>query len=681
MANTSYREVKLLNKDGLHARPASLFARTAVKFKSEIEVCARNKTVDGKSIIDLLTLGASKDTTLLIKAKGEDSEDALNSLEGLVKDRLKEDFMEKKKGVTVNPGIVIGDAYVLPAEGCFIQRHIIHPEEVQNEIKRLKNAIKEAKAEIIKLEKNVTDKLGQEIGEIFGCHHLLLEDKHLNNEFLIKIRRHNFSAEYAVSVTLRAYVKKFQEISDPYLSGRVSDIYDIEKRLLRKLFGEKQEDLRHLTKEVILVAHDLSPSQTASLDTQKVKGFVTDAGGRTSHTAIVAKALGIPAIVGMANVSLDVIGGDKIIIDGNEGIVIIRPDEKTLREYSLKEKEISIFEKDLATQLKDLPSVTLDGREILLLSNIEFPSEIKTSINNGASGIGLYRTEFLYMGDKVRQPTEEDHFNAYSQSVKELGDRSIVIRTCDLGGDKFALDEGYREMNPFMGQRSIRYCLEHIDIFKRQIRAILRASALGNVKILFPMISSIEELVAVKSIVCEVKDALAEKGTPFDKNIKIGIMVEVPSAAILADILAKKVDFFSIGTNDLIQYALAVDRNNEKVAHLYSPAHPAILRLLKTTIDAAEENNIGVTMCGEMGGELEYTVLLIGLGLKELSVVPATIPEIKRIVRSIKYEDAKRIAEDVFKFEDPKKISAFLKDMTKEILPEIFLDKQKRYPS
>ena len=673
--NFSQGEVTLKNNEGLHARPAAIFVEKAAVFKSKITIFAKNKEVEGKSIIDLLTLGAAKDTKLLIKAEGEDCKAALNALVNLVKGNFKAGFMKKKKGISVNPGVAIGEAFVLPSEGYFIARHFIKPGEISNEITKLENCIKDAQKDINQLEKTVTDKFGKEIGEIFGSHQTLLQDKHLKNTFINKIRTHCFCAEYAVSITLRSYVKKFNEIKDSYLAERVRDIYDIEKRLLKKLLGEKREDLNHLSKGVILVAHDLSPSQAASLDEKKVKGFITDVGGKASHTSIVAKALGIPAVVGLRDASVDLFGGDKIIVDGNDGVVFIRPDENVEKEYQKKERQIHIIEKKISDQFKDLPSKTLDGCQIELLGNIKFPREIKGTLKHGASGIGLYRTEFLYM-EKNGNPTEDDHFKAYSKAVSYLeNDNPIIIRTYDIGGDKFVNDEvNYGESNPFLGQRSIRYCLEHVDVFKIQLRALLRTSAIGNVKILFPMISSLDELLTTKEILKEVMDELLQKGIPFNKDVETGIMIEVPSTAILADIFAKEIDFFSIGTNDLVQYTLAVDRNNEKVAHLYSPIHPAILRLIKTVIDAARENKIDVGLCGEMGGELPFTILLIGLGLTTLSVSPANVlPEVKKIICSITYEQAKEVADIAMKFKNFSETDKFLRETTKDILPEMLL--------
>jgi len=666
------RRTKIINTNGLHARPATRFAEVANKFNSEIFVKTENKEeVNGKSIIDLLTLGAKRGTELLITADGDDKEIALDALEGLVNDGFNEDSMETRKGIAVSPGVVIKDAFVLESEGFRIPRHLVKEEEIPKEISRLEEATKVAWEEIEKLEDRVSTNLGSEIGSIFATHKLMLQDKLLLREFSKKVEQHRFSAEYAVTLVLRVYIKKFESVDDPYLAARVGDIYDIEKRLLRNLLGEKREELKNLTKEVVVVAHDLSPSQIASLDTTKVRGFVTDLGSRNSHAAIVARALGIPAVVGLETATVDVFGGDRVIIDGNRGDVIVRPDEETIKEYQLIEKDFHVFEEKLTSELKDLPAVTLDGREIMILGNIEFPRDISPNLNQGAAGIGLYRTEFLFLGSN-ESPTEEEHFKAYSQAVQELGDKPLIIRTVDLGGDKFFPANSNTELNPFLGCRSIRYCLEHPNIFKSQLRAILRASALGKAKIMFPLISSLQELRKAKDIVKEVMEELNQKGIDFDEKIETGIMIEVPSAAMVADDLAKEADFFSIGTNDLIQYTMAVDRGNEKVAHLYSPAHPAILKLLKMTINAAEENDIKIGICGEMGGEIEYTILLLGLGLREFSVAPAMIiPEVKKIIRSVTYERAKEAAETVCSYDDPAKTIEYLRNIVREIIPEL----------
>lgn len=672
------RKVKISNSNGMHARPATKFAEIANKYDSEIRIKTKNKEVDGKSIIELLTLGAENGTEIIISAKGPDAAEALDALEGLVKSKFEEEFMEIRKGIAVSPGVVIREAFMFESEGYRIPRHIIRKDEVEGEIYRLEKAIEDSKKEIHDLEQTVSENLGSEIGSIFGTHRMVLQDVRLKNEIVEKIKKTNFTPEFAVSLALRVYIRKFQDVHDPYLAERVTDIFDIERRLLRNLLGEKREELKNLAEEVILVAHDLTPSQTASLDTEKVKGFATDVGGRTSHTAIVARALGIPAVVGLGAITADVFGGDMVIIDGNSGIVIVRPDDETLATYQSKVKSIHVFEEKLVTELKDQPSTTRDDKHISIFGNIEFPKEININVKYGAEGIGLYRTEFLYLGSP-RPPTEEEHLEAYTTVVRELQDKPIIIRTLDLGADKFDYSDERKEGNPFLGCRSIRYCFENPSIFKIQLRAILRASALGNVKILFPLISSLQELRRAKQMVWETMEELDKENIPFNKNIPMGIMLEVPSSVMIADILAKECDFFSIGTNDLIQYSLAVDRNNERVAYLYCPVHPAILRLLKLAIKAADENHIPIGICGQMGSEIEYTAPLIGLGLTEFSVAPAmVIPEIKKVVRSITFERAKEIAETACQFDDPDKTINYLRNIAIDILPEVF--EGQKYP-
>lgn len=666
------RKVKISNSNGMHARPATKFAEIANKYTSEIRIKTKNKEVDGKSVIELLTLGAENDTEIVMSAKGVDAAEALDALEGLVKSKFEEEFMEIRKGIAVSPGVVIREAFMFESEGYRIPRHIIRKEEVDGEIYRLEKAIEDSKKEIQDLESRVSENLGSEIGSIFGTHRMVLQDIRLKNEIIDKIKKTNFTPEFAVSLALRVYIRKFQDVNDSYLAERVSDIFDVERRLLRNLLGEKREELKNLAQEVVLIAHDISPSQTASLDTEKVRGFATDVGGRTSHTAIVARALGIPAVVGLGTITTDIFGGDTVIVDGNRGIVIVRPDEETLLTYQSKVKSIHVFEEKLATELRDQPSTTRDGKHISIYGNIEFPKETHINTKYGAEGIGLYRTEFLYLGSPT-PPTEEEHLEAYTSVVRELKDKPIIIRTLDLGADKFALSDDRKEGNPFLGCRSIRYCFENPSIFRIQLRAILRASAMGDVKILFPLISSLQELRRAKQMVWEVMKELDKEKIPFNKNIEMGIMIEVPSSVMIADTLAKECDFFSIGTNDLIQYSLAVDRNNERVAYLYCPVHPAILRLLKLAIKAAEENNIPVGICGEMGSEVEYAIPLIGLGITEFSVAPATIiPEIKKIVRSVTLEKAKEVAETACRFDDPEKTMNYLRNIAIEILPEAF---------
>ncbi len=577
--------------------------------------------------------------------------------------------MEIKKGIAASPGIAIAPAFVLDAEGVRIPQRAVSEQDIPHEIERLDIGLLKAKEEIETTVGAVRRRLGPDYADIFAVHKKMLDDRRLRDQIISFIKEKQCSAEYAVSRTMRGYARLFRGITDHYLAQRVADIDDVEQRLLRALLGEKREELSHLAEKVILVAHDLAPSQTAMLDREKVVGFATDAGGRTSHTAIVARAFQIPAVVGLGDVLNDVAGGDLVIVDGHRGIVIINPDESTLQNYREREQSIHLFEARLLTELKDLPAVTLDGRGIELLANIEFPSEVTLCLQHGADGVGLYRTEFLYVG-ATTPPSEEDHYKAYSRAAQELGGKRLVIRTVDLGADKFS--SGVPERNPFLGCRSIRFCLRNVSLFKTQIRAILRASVLGNVQMMFPLITTIEEVRRAKEIVREVMEEMRRNNMPFNEKIPVGIMIEVPSAALLSDVLAPESDFFSIGTNDLIQYTLAVDRGNETVSHLFSPTHPAILRLLTMVINAASKNSIRVAMCGEMSGEVPFVALLIGLGLRELSVSPAVIPDVKKVIRSITYEEAKAIAEKSFTFTRAEETMEFLKRYTSEILPEAF---------
>ncbi len=661
-------QCSILNVDGLHARPATRFAKLANQFASEIKVSAKHKEVNGKSVIELLTLGAERGTDIRITATGMDAQEAINALRALVSSNFDEQVMLTRKGIALAPGVVAGKAYILEGKEYWILRSFISEEQIPQEVKRLEKAIREAKQELRELEGRVSSRLGHEVGTILGAHRTILQDHRLKEEFITKIKDLRVKAEFAIYSVLRNYIKEFQSLDDTYLKERTGDILDIEDRLLRILGGEKKETLTHLKEEVVLIAHDLTPSQAASLDTARIKGFATEVGGRTSHTAILARTLGIPGVVGLGRITTDVYPGDPIIIDGNRGIVIVRPDEETLEEYKKKEKTIRVFESRLTQQLRVQPAETPDGRQIQIFANIDFPKEIEVFLRYGATGVGLYRTEYIFLECR-NSPTEEDHYNAYLSAIKELKGKPLVIRTVDLGADKFG--DGYKEANPFLGCRSIRYCFEHPELFLAQLKALLRASSWNKeLKILFPLISCLSELRQAKAMVHEAMEVLSRRGEAFNEKIPMGVMIEVPSSVLIADSLAKEADFFSIGTNDLVQYSLAIDRDNEKVASMYCPAHPAILRLLRMCIEVAENNNIPVTMCGEMGSELEYIILLLGLGIQQFSISsPILIPAIKKIIRSITYEEATEIAEKVSRFTQPEESINYLRKVTNEIIP------------
>jgi phosphoenolpyruvate-protein phosphotransferase (PTS system enzyme I) len=429
--------------------------------------------------------------------------------------------------------------------------------------------------------------------------------------------------------------------------------------------------LRHLRQPVIVLAHDLTPSETAALDPKKVFAFVTEAGGRASHTAIMAGALEIPAVVGLGRFLSDISGGDSVIVDGNAGLVILSPDEETQSRYERTQSNFRSFESGLVG-LRDLPAETKDGIRIALLGNIEFPHETSHCVERGAEGVGLYRTEFLYL-DRKTHPSEEEQTEAYLTVLRSMGSKPVVIRTLDLGADKFSgsTDVTVEERNPFLGLRSVRLCLRNLGLFKTQMRAILRASAFGDVRILFPMVSTIFELRQCKLLLAEVKEDLEDEGVAFNRNLPVGTMIEVPSTAIMADQMAQEVSFFSIGTNDLVQYTLAADRTNETVATLYSPGDPAVLRLIEGVVKAAQKNQIGVNVCGEMSGDPIYTLLLLGMGFRQLSVTPHNIPEIKKIIRSVTLEEAQKVAQEVMCLETARDVNNYLREKTRRILPEV----------
>ena len=580
--------------------------------------------------------------------------------------------MEIIKGIGVSPGVTISTAVVLDAEDIIIPRRAVPAEAVGHEVQRLHDALGQARTDLKVLGADIAAKHGKEIGGIFDFHIGLLRDPSLARQMVEAVEGRQITAEYATSQTMRKLAQQFDAMPDRYLSERVKDIYDIEKRVLRLLIGGKQEGLTHLDRDVAVIAHDLLPSQTAALDRIHVKGFATDVGGRTSHTAIVARAMNIPAVVGLGNATMAVTGGDTIIIDGTRGLLIVDPEPEQIEDYREYARRQKVVEADLAT-LRDLPAETTDGHQVAMLANIEFPSEIDDALSRGAGGIGLYRTEFLYLASDV-EPTEEDHFEAYVEAMNRLEGRPLVIRTLDLGADKYNLEQSRSpEKNPFLGDRSIRLCLHDLPMFKRQIRAILRASGTverADSRIMFPMISTIMELRQAKMVLRDVEEELEDEGVPFRRNIPVGMMIEVPSAALMANNFAKEVNFFSIGTNDLIQYTLAVDRTNERVAGLFNPAHPAVLALIRDVIRAANRNNIGVSVCGEMAGEPLYTLLLLGLGLSTFSMNGPDVPEVKKVIRSTSARHAREVARRVMSFDSERQVIHYLQEELRQILPD-----------
>jgi len=579
--------------------------------------------------------------------------------------------MQIKKGIPASPGICISKVFLLETEPYFVTKHLVEPEDIHREITRFQLAVEEAIKDIQALQQRLSHTLKEKTSSIIDAHITMLRDEHINNQITKEIKENRYTAERAVTTVLKRYTKVFLSIDDDFIANRVQDIYDIEGRLFKKLLKKRSDEISELKDEVAIIAHDLTPTQTISFDQHKIKGIATDAGGATSHTTIIARSLGIPAVVGLKTITFDVSSGDTIIIDGNSGIVIINPDEETIKKYLANERSFLFFERKLFKESKNQPAVTRDGHQVNLYANLDLPSEISLALKYEASGIGLLRTEFLYPSAE-HLPTEKEHFEIYKKIVSRMGGREVVIRTLDVGADKLPLEGTAYERNPFLGFRAIRFSFQQIEVFKTQLRAIIRAAEFGNISIMFPMVSSYDEVIMAKNIMKDVKDEFAAKKIPFNNDIKVGIMIEVPSAAIIADILCKEVDFFSIGTNDLIQYTLAVDRGNEKVASLYQASHPAVLRLIKNVIEVADKNNKTVGMCGEMSGDILYTVVLLGLGLKLFSMGPLMIPEVKKIIRSITFEEAKKVANEALSFADAQSTTNFLREYTKQIVPQLF---------
>ncbi|MFH1772199.1 MAG: phosphoenolpyruvate--protein phosphotransferase [Candidatus Omnitrophota bacterium] len=575
--------------------------------------------------------------------------------------------MIKLKGIAASGGIGISKSVLLGREEFIIPKRKISHEDISREIYRLEEVLIDTRKEISSLQKRIADELGFDHGKIFEAHMLVLEDRVLIEDIIQHIKIKKVNVDYAFSQSIKKYIDTLLKLDDEYLRERVIDIEDVSRRVLRKLLKKEEVSLDKLKGRVVVVSRDLSPSQTATLPRDKIVGFVTDVGGRTSHAAIIARSLGIPAVVGVEVATKTISSQDTVIVDGSEGLVIVNPTEKVLHDY---QKRIQKIHRDSKAVHVFKRTLTKEDRKIVVSANIELPEELGMISDFGAEGIGLYRTEYMFLGRRDL-PNEEEQYKAYLSAAKKVRPHSVIIRTIDIGGDKFLSQyQVPGEMSPFLGWRAIRFCLAHPDIFKIQLRAILRASSEGNVKVMFPMISGIEELLEAKRLINDCKKDLRKSKNSFDENISIGTMIEVPSAALTADTLAKESDFFSIGTNDLIQYCLAVDRVNEKVAYLYEPGHPAVLSLIKKIIDSAHKNNIWVGMCGEMSGEPLFAFLLLGLGLDEFSMPVPLVPRIKELLSMVNINDAKEAAKGIINLHTAKEVVKYLQESLKAILKD-----------
>ncbi|PLX90438.1 MAG: phosphoenolpyruvate--protein phosphotransferase [Desulfuromonas sp.] len=573
-------------------------------------------------------------------------------------------------GIGVSPGIAIGEICLLSRQARVMEWQI-EDFEVEEEIERFTLALEQAKVQLRQVKENVSSKPHlREHLYILDTHLLILEDNLLVQQTIAEIKK-QINAEGALKRTLTKLRQMFDSIEDEYLRERRSDVDAIGDRLQRILAGEYDRDLGEIGKRSLLAAHDLSPADTMQIDKENVLGFITDSGGRTSHTAILARSLEIPAVVGLETVTAIAENRTPAIIDGTTGVVILNPSAETFKEYLQRKQTFEYRERDLLGN-RELPARTRDHFTVTLRGNLEATSEVQAALKYGVEGVGLYRTEFLYM-NRESPPCEEEQAAAYGQMLKEMAPHSVTIRTLDLGGDKVVSDMCVEsEVNPAMGLRAIRFSLKEVELFKTQLRAILRASIHGNVRIMLPMISGVAEIRACKKLLHQVQEDLSREGVPFAENIPIGIMVETPSAILIAPLLAREVDYFSIGTNDLIQYCLAVDRGNEHVAYLYEPMHPAILRALKAACDAARDADIDISICGEMAAEPLYALVLLGLGFNELSMNPSCVPRVKQVIRQLRRQDGEVLLERLMLLPTGKEIAACIEQEMRTLLPDIF---------
>jgi len=578
--------------------------------------------------------------------------------------------LKKLKGIAVSSGIIIGKAHLIDRSRVkILYQYLISDQQVSKEVERFKDALNAAKDQISHLKNRMPDQIKKH-SFILDSHLMIMDDSMFFNATINTILSEKINAEWALKKSIQNIENLFSQIEDPYIKERIVDVEYVAERVLRNLAGKEQESLYEINERVIIVAHELSPADTSSINIGKVMGFMTDVGGRTSHAAIIAQSLKIPAVVGLESVTRQVQEGTLLIVDGNTGEVIIDPDDDLIILYQEKQINQEKFESSII-RLSHLPAETKDGHKISVRANIEFLEEVATAKDHGAEGIGLYRTEFHYLRAQGL-PTEDELFEDYKEVAEIIAPNPVTVRTLDLGGDRFSSEISWtKETNPALGLRAIRFCLQQPEMFKSQLRAILRASAFGNIQVMFPMISGLQELLDSKKILREVMAELDQEGVPYERNIKVGLMIEVPSAVTVADILAKHADFFSIGTNDLIQYALAIDRVNEHVAFMYQPFHPAILRMILQVIKAAKQASIKVALCGEMAGDPLCTSVLLAMGIDELSLNAGGIPMIKKVIRSLSLDKAKTDLRRIMKLDTAAQVREFILKKMKPLLDEL----------
>ena len=574
------------------------------------------------------------------------------------------------KGIGVSPGIAIGRAVIVEKRVASVYRVPIREEEVPAEVTRFMESLEKTRDELLELKFKVARSMGDEYAQIFEAHAMMVGDASFADKVAQKIETEQVNAEWALAEVQEELQARFASFDDEYLRERVADVKDVAERVLVNLQGVAHHDLSEITHDVVILADDLTPSDTIHFNRRPIVGFATEVGGRTSHTSIIAKSLFMPAVIGVPRLTKIVDNDELVIVDGYEGTIVVNPSPAMVTEYLGRESRHEEAEQKLLEN-RELPATTKDHHRISLQANIELVEELDDARKFGAEGIGLYRSEFLYISTSPDLPTEEEHFNVYRQLAEATAPNWCVIRTFDLGGKKLAREVmGSKEDNPVLGLRALRLCMQHRGMFRTQLRALLRASAFGRIKIMFPLVSGVQELRQVKTLIRELRLELDAEGVAYNKDLQIGIMIEVPSAAVIADLLATEADFFAIGTNDLIQYSLAIDRGNENVSYLYEPLHPALLRLIKGVIDAGKRAGIPVSMCGEMASDPIYAIVLLGLGLENFSMNPSAIPVVKNVIRSVRYRDCRRIAEAALQKKTAQEIEEFIIESVAMRFPE-----------
>jgi len=684
------RSLKVINELGMHAHAAGQIVELAYKYRAKLFLRKDSREVDGSSILSILSLACPKGSEIKARIVGVDAKEFMDDLERLFKSKFGETEqgkyqprkkIMKMKGFPVSPGITIGKAHHLDrSKTTIFYRKLINKKEIDKEINRFRHAVDMAKEQIQTFKSNITEQV-KGYAFVLDTHSMILDDSLLFDSTIQRIKKEKVNAGWALKKSVNNIHHLFKKVEDEYIGRRMDDVDSVSERVLRNLTGVEPDSLAGIKKEVIIVAHSLSPCDIVEINVSHVMGILTDVGGRTSHMAIMSEALEIPVVVGLESATEIIVDGDLLIVDGNTGDIIINPGPDTIASYEEKRKRYNKY-KSAVDRVRHLPAETSDGHKITIKANIEFLGETKSAIENGAEGIGLYRTEYLYM-IKKDFPDEQTLIDDYSQIAKMVAPNPVTIRTLDIASDKMMTSDSEigasKEDNPALGLRSIRFCLSERNVFKTQLRAILRASVYGNFRLMFPMISGLGQFLEAKRVLKSVMRSLDREGIEYNREIPIGILIEIPSATSIADILARHADFFSIGTNDLIQYALAIDRDNEHVAHLYEPFHPAVLRMIHQVVEAGNNEGIDVSLCGEIAGDPLAILILLSLGLEEFSMNIGSIPLIKKMIRMLPLQEVRDQFKGILQLPTSEKVESFVLKKAQSLLPDIFKEGVFRY--